>query len=304
MISDTTPKSAIRSEKQPNKRLAVRKEIDLPLARVQIADFNNPAATENTFKVDDVFWIDICLTPRRPKDSGRYVKHWAPHRFVSLGPIIALPPGEVLCLRSVGGRRTSLICQLNGAAVRKWLSDDFQLTDRSLEVCLDIANASIRSLLYRLARELQTPGVGSTALAESISLQLSIELARHLATISASVETGGLAPWRLRIVDKRLAKPGPPPPLRELAVLCKLSSRQLTRAFRTSRGCSIASYIKQTSIEAAKRRLATPESIKEIAASMGFSSQSTFTYAFRRSTGLTPNQFRALVLRGGERTDT
>lgn len=284
------------------KRLAVRKEIDLPLARVQIAEFDNPAPTENTFKVDDVFWIDICLTPRRPKDSGRYVNHWAPHRFSSLGPIIALPPGEVLCLRSAGGRRTSLICQLNAAAVRKWLSDDFQFTDRSLDVCLDIANASIHGLLLRLARELHSPGIASTELAESITLQLSIELARHLATVSAYVETGGLAPWRLRVIDKRLAKAGPPPHIRELALLCKLSSRQLTRAFRTSRGCSIAGYIKQTRIEAAKRRLATYESIKEIATSMGFSSQSTFTYAFRRTTGVTPNQFRTVVLPEGERT--
>jgi AraC family transcriptional regulator len=68
-----------------------------------------------------------------------------------------------------------------------------------------------------------------------------------------------------------------------------------------SRGCSIADYMTQTRIEVAKRRLATPESIKEIAASMGFSSQSTFTYVFRRNTGVTPNQFRTRILRGGER---
>jgi AraC family transcriptional regulator len=59
----------------------------------------------------------------------------------------------------------------------------------------------------------------------------------------------------------------------------------------------------QMRIEAAKRRLATQESIKEIAVSMGFSSQSTFTYAFRRRAGITPNQFRKRVLRGGERSD-
>ena len=282
-------------------RLAVRTEIDLSLARVQIAQFNNPAPAENTFRADDVFWIDICLTPRRPKDCARYVDRWRPHRFAALGSIIALPPGETLCVRSVGGRRTSLICQLHAGAVRQWLRDDFQFTDRRLEVCLDIANASIRSLLLRLAAELHSPGVASAELAESITLQLSIELARHLSAVGGIVESGGLAPWRLRIIEKRLAKPGPPPSLRELAGLCKLSSRQLTRAFRTSRGCSIADHVTQTRIETAKRRLASSESIKEIAASMGFSSQSTFTYAFRRTTGVTPNQFRTRILRGGER---
>jgi AraC family transcriptional regulator len=282
-------------------RLAVRKEIDLQFARIQIAQFDTPAPAENTFRAHDVFWIDICLTPRRPKDCGRYVDHWGPHRYAPLGSIIALPPNETLSLRSVGGRRTSLICQLRADAVRKWLEGGFQFTDRRLEVCLDIANASIRGLLLRLARELDSPGVASTELAEFISLQLSIELARHLAAVGGIDEAGGLAPWRLRIIENRLGKPGPPPNLQELAQLCKLSARQLTRAFRTSRGCSIADYVTQTRIEAAKRRLATPESIKEIAASMGFSSQSTFTYAFRRTTGVTPNQFRTRMLRGGER---
>jgi AraC family transcriptional regulator len=283
-------------------KLAVGAEIDLSIARVQIAQFNYPGPATSTFRADEVFWIDICLTPRRPKDCGRYIDRWGPHRFTDLGAIIALPPGEKLCLMSNGGRRTSLICQLRAAAVRKWLACDFQLTDRRLEVCLDIANATIRGLLLRLARELTNPGIASTELAEAITLQLSIELARHLTAVREVVETGGLAPWRLRIVEKRLAKPGPPATLRELSALCKLSARQLTRAFRASRGCSIADYMTEIRIEAAKRRLATDESIKEIAASMGFSSQSTFTYAFRRTTGVTPNQFRTRMLRGGERS--
>jgi AraC family transcriptional regulator len=284
-------------------RLAITKAVELPLARVQLAQFNSAAATESIFRADGVFWLDLCLTPRRLRDCGRYVDYWPPHRFVKLGPIIALPPGQRLCLRSAGGRRSSLICQLRATAVRRWLAADFEFNDHAREVSLDIANATIRSLLLRLARELHTPGTASHELLDSITLQLSIELARHLSALSEPAQTGGLASWRLRIVDKRLSKPGPAASLKELAALCKLSPRQLTRAFRTSRGCSIADYLTQTRIETAKRRLATQESIKEIAISMGFSSQSTFTYAFRRTTGVTPNQFRKRVMRGGDRAE-
>ena len=56
----------------------------------------------------------------------------------------------------------------------------------------------------------------------------------------------------------------------------------------------------QTRIDAAKRRLATEESIKSIATELGFSSQSTFTYVFRRATGVTPNEFRKRILRALE----
>jgi AraC family transcriptional regulator len=72
-----------------------------------------------------------------------------------------------------------------------------------------------------------------------------------------------------------------------------MSVRQLTRGFRTSRGCSISDHLVELRIEAAKRRLASSqESIKTIAAAVGFASQSSFTFAFRRETGSTPNEFR------------
>jgi AraC family transcriptional regulator len=284
----------------PVPKLVVTGEMVLPTARVQLARLNHGEPSDHTFRNDDVFWMDACLTPRRPNERAQYVDRWGPHRYAPLGAVIALPPGETLHLVSRGGRRTSLICQIRADAVRRWLPGDFELTDRRLEACLDITSTTIRSLLLRLAQEIHDRGAGAEELAEAVAFQLSVELARYLTAVSEAVETGGLAAWRLRVIDRRLAKAGPAPTLTELAELCNLSVRQLTRAFRTSRGCSIGDYLAQTRIEAAKRRLGTPESIKAIATSMGFSSQSTFTYAFRRATGVTPKQFRTRVLRGGE----
>ncbi|CAN7314017.1 AraC family transcriptional regulator [Phenylobacterium sp. LjRoot225] len=252
------------------------------------------------FRRDNLFWMDICLTPRRPNERARYVDRWGPHRFSPLGPVIALPPGETLHMVSAGGRRTSLICQLPAEAVQRWLPEDFELTDRRLEACLDISSATIRSLLLRLAQELHDRAAGFEALCEAIASQLSIELARYLMAASEAVDTGGLASWRLRVIDSRLAKPGAAPTLSDLAALCNISVRQLTRGFRTSRGCSIGDYMAQSRIETAKRRLATGEGIKAIATSMGYASQSTFTYAFRCATGVTPREFRTRVLRGGD----
>lgn len=280
--------------------LVVKSQLDLSLARVQLAHLHDDGPGENTVRHEECFWVDMCLTPRRPDERARYVDRWGPHRFTRLGSIIALPPRETLQLTTVGGRRTSLICQLQASAVQKWLPDDFELTDRRLEVCLDIANATIRSLLLRLAHEMHSPGRGSRELAEAITCLFAIEFARYLAAVSEPMENGGLASWRLRLVDQRLAAPGLPPTLEELADLCNLSKRQLTRAFRTSRGCSIGDHLAQSRIEVAKRRLAAGESIKSITSSMGFSSQSTFAHAFRRATGVTPTLFRRRLVRGGQ----
>jgi AraC-like DNA-binding protein len=80
----------------------------------------------------------------------------------------------------------------------------------------------------------------------------------------------------------------------QLAIeLCKLSVRQLTRGFRVSRGCSIGDYVANNRIERAKRLLASAQSIKTIAYSLGFNSSSGFCFAFRRATGMTAGEFRA-----------
>ena len=213
---------------------------------------------------------------------------------------MALPPLHNLHLKLEGGRHISLICGLQAEAVHRLLPDNFEWTDRRLEACLDISSSTIRGLLLKLAHEVRYPGIGKRELSDALIVQLSVEIARYLIAIGEPSERGGLAPWRLRVVDKRLAAPGPAPNLAELASLCELSARQLTRGFRTSRGCSIGDYMAQSRIEMAKRRLATQESIKSIATSTGFSSHSTFTCAFRNATGVTPRDFRQRLLRAVE----
>jgi AraC family transcriptional regulator len=106
------------------------------------------------------------------------------------------------------------------------------------------------------------------------------------------VNRGGLSALRLRLIDERLSDIAASPSLAELAALCDMSVRQLTRAFRESRGQSIGTYIAKARVEAAKHLLAGDRSIKSIAYHLGFTSPSTFTQAFRRATGETPGRFR------------
>lgn len=289
------------SVKRHSAAMAVPIKVDaerhLPSAHIQIVRLNHRGPSAHLFARKDVYWIDLCLTPRRPDARARYVDRWGPHRFAGMGSIIALPPRFNLHLKHDGGRHISLICALKAEAVHRWLPDDFEWTDRRLEACLDISSSVIRGLLLRLYQELRHPAVGAEVVCEALNVELSVEIARYLIAIAEPTDRGGLAAWRLRVIDKRVAEPRDPPTLTELASLCDISVRQLTRGFRTSRGCSIGDYLAQGRIEAAKRRLATDESIKSIATGLGFASQSTFTYAFRRATGATPRDFRQRILR-------
>jgi AraC family transcriptional regulator len=133
-------------------------------------------------------------------------------------------------------------------------------------------------------------------LVELMAAQIAIELGRHWAALEEQPPSGGLASWRLRLIDERLQEVRAAPTLAELAELCHLSIRQLARGFRASRGYSIGDHVAQCRIEHAKRLLATDQSVKTIAYSLGFASPSSFSFAFRSATGQTPSEFRHGVL--------
>jgi AraC family transcriptional regulator len=274
--------------------MTIEGELNVAIATAQLARFDLTGPSENLFYRDDEFWLDLCLTPRAPNARARYCDRWGPHRYEKLGGIMFLPAGHSLMVKSDGGvSQASIICQLHAAKIGDWFDGQLTWTDRRLEASLNIANPHIRSLMLRLGEEIRHPGFASEILTEMISGQMMIELCRHCSAIGENPASGGLASWRLRLIDERLAELCAPPTLSELSALCSVSVRQLTRGFRASRGYSIGDYVLQSRIANAKRLLATNDSIKAIAYAMGFASPSGFSQAFRRATGETPRQCRA-----------
>ena len=273
-------------------------ELSLSSATAQIMRLHVDRPTNRVFRRDAHYWLDLCLTPRPEKARGCYHEHWGPHRFERLGDLFLVPPGEALHVRSeAGGDQSSIVCEIGADAIDRWLDGGIEWTARRLEACLDIASPHIRAAMFRLAHEVRQPGHGSDALATHLAGQIAIELARYCQAIADGPISGGLAAWRLRRIDERLQQSGVPPSLGELADLCNMSVRQMTRGFRASRGCSIGDHVAQSRIELAKRALATRDSIKTIGFALGFASPSSFAYAFRRATGSTPRQFRQRQLR-------
>lgn len=278
-------------ERPQEPRAWVEAELRAPLATVWLIHFDLPEPADDIFREDE-YWLDLCLTPRPRNSRACYPERWGPHRFERIGDCFLVPPGEVLHAKSGVGRQTSVVCRFQAEPVRAFLDDDFEWSDRRLEESLDIPSAHLRGLMLRLGEEARCPGFASATLAELITGQMAIELFRFATGISEEAVSGGLAPWRLRLIEERLAEMHTLPTLAELAALCDLSERQLTRGFRISRGCSVGQYVERRQVERAQRLLSTDASIKSISASLGFSSPSNFTRAFRRATGQTPRQFR------------
>jgi AraC family transcriptional regulator len=258
----------------------------------QLVGFHIPVPTESVLRDPIAHQINFCLTPRPLYSRASYHAHWGPHRYEPLGDVFLVPAGEALHIRGGAGEQASLTCLLRADAVREIVGDELEWSDRRLAAALDITSARIRSLLFRLTEELRHPGFASAQMIEALSTELAIELGRFALEVEEKPVTGGLASWRLRLIEERLGESLAAPKLAELAALCAMSVRQLTRGFRVSRGCSLGDYIAQRQMEGAKRLLMAGESVKTVAFALGFASPSSFTFAFRRATGLSPTQFR------------
>jgi AraC family transcriptional regulator len=273
-------------------------EIRVPTAVAQLAQFHVHEPADTIRDDRDTYWLDLCLTPRPHNTRACYRDHWSPQRFERIGKLMLLPPGETVQARSDGGpSQASVLCHLRPDAIREWFDGDLQWAHGPLEATLDIPDGPLRALLLRLADELRNPGFASAALVELMTAQIAIELGRYCAMVREQAPAGGLAQWRLRLIDERLREQTTAPTLAELASLCGLSVRQLTRGFRASRGCSIGSHIADSRVDHARRLLAGGQSVKAIAYDLGFASPSSFCYAFRRATGHSPRDYRLRVLR-------
>lgn len=245
--------------------------------------------------------LELCLLPPPPTARGCFPDRWGPHRFERIGGLFLVPAQQPLHAKSDCRHQYSLVCSFPPEAMCTWLDEELVWTDSRLQASLDITSPTIRNLLSRLREELRTPGLAGRAMLEALAAQVAIELMRFCHGIGEGRVRGGLAPWMLRRIDERLAQPGPAPSLSELAKLCGLSVRHLSRAFRVSRGHSIGSCIVEASIDQARRALAGGECVKSVAYAMGFNSPSNFSSAFRRATGETPRQYQQRVRSGSIR---
>ncbi len=274
--------------------LKIGTEVRVPVATAQLAQFHFTDPIDIVMFDRDAYWLDLCLEPRPNNARACYLDHWTAQRFERIGKVYLLPPGETIQTRSDGAAsHTSILCHFRPEALNQWFEGELQWTSRRLEATLDIPDANVRRGLLKLAEEMRHPGFASEMLVELIAAQLAIELGRYFAQFDEIPMTGELAQWRLRVIEERLADVQEVPTLSELAALCKLSVRQLTRGFRASHGCSIGDYVANSRIERAKRLLVSDRSIKTIAHSLGFNSSSGFCFAFRRATGMSPGEFRA-----------
>jgi AraC family transcriptional regulator len=271
----------------------VEAEVRIPAATAQIVHVALPEAMDLVMMDRKDFWLDLNLGRQSRRAEACYSNHWGPRRYEPFGKLFLLPPDETIQVSASSGTCTTLRCYLCPEFIREWFDEGLRWTDDPLSVGLNIFAPNMERALFRLAEELRRPQLAGHVLAELLFIEIGIELTRYFhCARKKEMQPGGLAPWRLRLIEERLRDAKELPTLAELATLCGLSTRRLSQEFRVNRNCSIGTYLVNSRIENAKRLLAGEQSVKSIAYTLGFASPSSFCYAFRRVTGKTPLEFR------------
>lgn len=284
---------------------AVEAHFTSELASVQIIRLDWQKNLELVADPLDHFQLDLCLSARLRGMRVCFPDRWGELRFERVGELVLIPPGERFIARSdspdqaTNPSHTSTVLRFEPGLVFQWMESRDIDTTQHLMAALDIDNQSIYSLMSRLTQEAMASGAKPSPerlrLLDLIAQQIGIEIKRYYQGHKPVEFKGGLAAWRLRLIDERVHQLREAPSVEELAALCKISPRQLQRGFKVSRGASIGRYVENARIENAKRLLQQGDAIRDVAATLGYSSQSSFSQAFRRATGATPAQFSRMV---------
>lgn len=157
--------------------------------------------------------------------------------------------------------------------------------------------ASFRWLLDQLVQERRTTQPGSQLASSQLAQLLFIQILRaHLQTCDALP-----ASWLRALGDARLAPAlqlmhGDPARnwhLEELAKACAMSRTTFAQQFRTVAGVTPVAYLTQWRMRLAERALREEcDQVAVVAQSLGYTSESAFSHAFKRETGMSPKAWR------------
>lgn len=160
------------------------------------------------------------------------------------------------------------------------------------------ASPEVKEFLERLLEEHRNGrSEESLLMARSMLHALLITVLRDHKRHCQAVKSQPLVTWYVRRalehLEKRLFQPEVD--LDSVAGNVGLSPAGLRARFKAETGYTLHEYIIHRRIEEARRRLSdTTEDITDIAHALGFSSSQYFATAFRRSTGITPGEYRDL----------
>ena len=146
-------------------------------------------------------------------------------------------------------------------------------------------------LALRISKEMRVMDNASLLAIEGLILELLVELSRH----SGLRPERKLPRWLARAKEMLHERSSESIALGDVAKQVDIHPVHLAREFRKFYGCTLGEYLRGVRIQYACRKLSLSDMpLVEIALGAGFANQAHFSRVFKRYTGMTPTEFRAL----------
>ena len=279
--------------------LTIEGEIQAHSVRVQVRNYGPPSPRLELVTA----WPDYSLV--RSLGPISYSANTGSSRFLGFGEVFLVPAGVPITYKGLGGPYRHVSCRLDARTFEALTGLDNGWDDGMLTACRNIRTPQLNAALLRLAQETLAPSFASDILVDLLVNVMTVDLARYFrqALGEAPKAKGGLAPWQLRRIEEHVEDfPETSLSISHLAELCGISSGHLMRAFKQTTGETVHSYVDRVRLTKAQRLLCeTKLPLKTIAAELGFSTPSSFSFAFRRATGGTPASFREQLRKAASR---
>lgn len=255
---------------------------------------------ETMFSSARLHRICLHLTARPRKNSGRYSLDSRHGDYGEVGELTFAIAGSQMHLQCDGTSQRVVYCEIDpaefGPAGELLANATEAFGKRELSACLDLRLNRSKQRMLQLAREAATPGYASELLIESLTISTFIDVVRHLLGHEApAVESGKTLTLRqMKRVDEMInAPPGRAPSIVDFADAFGMSRGHFMRLFKATTGRGVHAYRAGLRMDQAKALLLeTRLPLKVIAHHAGFSTQSSFSYAFSTAIGISPRSFR------------
>jgi AraC family transcriptional regulator len=213
---------------------------------------------------------------------------------LAAGAFVVIPPGQPTWWRTPDGRSRLLHVHLDPAFLEA-LGDGAAGAFR--RPVLGARNELAEPLGWALAAAVRTPAAQSGLFVDHVLQALALAALREDGWPAAAAlrrARGGLAPWQVkRVTDHLMAHLSEDVSLGDLAALVGLSPYHFCRAFSAATGMPPHRWRLERRMERVRDLLVSTDlSVTQVAAMVGYDDSGRLAAAFRKSTGVTPTEFR------------
>jgi AraC family transcriptional regulator len=246
----------------------------------------------------DHYLLTMAITPR-PPGAWATLANGTGCPPPPMGDLMLIPPGYAQRggFEPQSGLRRDIFCLFPRRRFEDFMGGRIEWTRETLCATSDIRDTNIFAATRRLAQEAMAPGMAASVLSDSLAVAVAVDVRRYFCNTRNldSVARYRLSAKQLTLIrDYIHAHAHQELRLNQVADICGLSVRHLTRAFKSTTGHTLTDRVSDIRMKIAKELLIkTRLPQKVIAANIGFSSASSFSSAFRKLCGVTPNEYRS-----------